>query len=256
MRNSRVLRRLRAGNIVKSIKINTMDPRVAEIAAIAGFDVLWYDHEHVPTDWTDLENCVRAAKIHDADVMVRVSRGSYSDYVRPLELDAAGIMVPHVMGVEDARDVVKMTRFHPLGKRPVDGGNQDAAYCVVPFGEYVQSANEQRFVIVQIEDVEPLDQLEAIVTTPGIDIVFFGPGDFSQALGAPGAFDDPRIDEARRAVADACRKHGRFAGTVCGVDQIDEYVAMGYQFLSAGADVVGLYQYFTSVIQAFPFRST
>ncbi len=63
--------------------------------------------------------------------MVRVARGSYSDHVKPLELDAAGIMVPHIMSLADARRVVSMTRFHPIGRRPVDGGNADGSYTAV-----------------------------------------------------------------------------------------------------------------------------
>ncbi len=67
----------------------------------------------------------RAAKVFDVDAIVRVPRGSYSDMIRPLELDAAGIMVPHVMSAEDARQVVRWTRFAPVGLRPLDGGNAD-----------------------------------------------------------------------------------------------------------------------------------
>ncbi|MBA7592979.1 hypothetical protein ES708_35184 [subsurface metagenome] len=61
-------------------------------------------------------------------------------------------MVPHIMSVEDAKEVIKMTRFHPVGLRPVDGGNNDAAYCTMDFNQYLKQANEQRFVILQIED--------------------------------------------------------------------------------------------------------
>ena len=104
-------------------------------------------------------------------------------------MDASGIMVPHIMSLEDAKRVVWMTRFHPIGRRPVDGGNADGAYCAVDFVQYLQEANENRFLCVQIEDPEPLDELEAIVKLDGIDIVFFGPGDFSHGIGAPGQFD-------------------------------------------------------------------
>ncbi len=120
MRPSRVLGKLRAGAVVSCFKLNLADARAAEIAAIAGFDCLWLDLEHVPNDLAAIENGIWAAKSQNVDVMVRVARGSYSDYVRPLELDAAGLMVPHVMSLADAEAVVRMTRFHPLGRRPVD----------------------------------------------------------------------------------------------------------------------------------------
>ena len=150
MRPSRVLAKLRAGGVAHSFKLNLSDARAVEIAAMAGFDCLWLDMEHVANDYAAIEHGIWAAKSRDTDVLVRVPRGSYSDLVRPLELDAAGIMVPHVMSLADAQNVVRMTRFHPVGRRPVDGGNADGAYCGVAFNDYLRQANEQRMVIVQI----------------------------------------------------------------------------------------------------------
>jgi 4-hydroxy-2-oxoheptanedioate aldolase len=208
---------------------------------MAGYDCLWLDMEHVPNDWLNLEKQILAAKAHGTDVMVRVSRGSYSDHIKPLELDATGIMVPHIMGLEDAQKVARMTRFHPVGRRAVDGGNADGAYCQVDFLDYLKQANEQRFVVVQIEDPEPLPELEAIAQVPGIDMLFFGPGDFSQGIGAPGQWDHPEIARTRKRVAEVCRAHGKFAGTVGGPAQAGDLAAMGYQFISIGADVVHLF---------------
>ena len=104
--------------------------------------------------------------------MVRVPRGSYSDYIKPLEMDATGILVPHIMNLEDAKRVVHMTRFHPAGRRPVDGGNADGFYTGIDFPDYLKQANEQRFVILQIEDPEPLDDLKAIAELEGYDMLF------------------------------------------------------------------------------------
>ena len=91
IRRSRTLELLRAGKIVMSVKLNTADPRVVEIAAMMGIPCIWVDMEHTPNDYFVTENQIRAGKIYDTDILVRVPRGSYSDYIRPLELDAAGI---------------------------------------------------------------------------------------------------------------------------------------------------------------------
>lgn len=251
LRPSRVLQKLRAGQVASCVKLNLADPRAAEIAALCGVDCVWLDREHVPGDLSHLENQVRAAKIHDVDSVVRVPRGSYSDLVHPLEMDAAGIMVPHVMSLEDARRVVHQTRFHPIGRRPLDGGNADGAYCMVPLQEYMAHANRQRFVIVQIEDPEPMADLDAIAQLDGIDILFFGPGDFSQGIGEPGNFDHPKIAEARRRIVQTARRHGKFAGTVASCATLAATVAMGYQFVSVGADVVALAESFRRVADTF-----
>ena len=173
IRPSKVLKKLRAGENVNCIKLNLSDAKVAELAAMCGFDCIWLDMEHVPTDYSIIENQIRAAKIHDVDTLVRVAKGCYSDYIRPFEADAAGIMVPHLMNLAEAKEIVNTTRFHPLGRRPVDGGNADGGYCMVGFNQYLESANRERFVIVQIEDPEPLDELERIAKVEGIDMLFF-----------------------------------------------------------------------------------
>ena len=248
MRPSRVLRKLRAGEIVTSIKLNLADPRVTEIAAMCGFDCVWLDMEHVPNDWSAVENQIRSAKVYDVDSLVRVSRGSYSDYIKPLEIDASGIMVPHLMSLDDAKAVVRLTRFHPIGRRAADGGNADGAYCMIDHKEYIETANKERFVIVQIEDPEPLDELEEIAQLEGIDMLLFGPGDFSHGIGAPGQWDHPLIGEARKRIAKVAREHGKFAGTIGSAENLQELVDMGYQFVNIGADVVGLSNYFKAIL--------
>lgn len=249
MRESRVLRKLRAGETVIGCKLNLACSRVVELAGMAGYDFIWTDMEHVANDWSVIERQILAAKVYDADLMVRVARGGYSDYIRPLELDATGIMVPHVMSAADARQVVRTTRFHPLGRRPVDGGNADGAYCGIPLCDYIAQANSQRFVIIQIEDPEPLEELDEIAAVEGYDMLFFGPGDFSHGIGAPGVFDDPRLLAARQQVADAARRHGKFAGTVTSPDNIEAMVKMGYRYLNVAADVIGLANYFAAVLR-------
>ena len=251
MRPSRVLRKLRKGDVVSCVKINLADPRCTEIAAICGFDCVWLDMEHVPTDWATVENQIRSAKIYDVDTMVRVSRGPYSDYIQPLEADASGIMVPHIMSLVDAKNIVWQTRFHPVGRRAVDGGNQDGAYCMIDFNEYIETANKERFVIVQIEDPEPLDDLEEIAKLEGIDMLFFGPADFSHGIGAPGQWDNPKILETRKRVAEIAVANGKFAGTVGGPGNLQELIDMGYRFINAGADVLGLSEYFKQIVAAF-----
>ncbi len=251
LRPSRVLKKLRAGEVASCIKINLADTRVVSIAAMCGFDCVWLDMEHVPNSIQAIEHQILAAKAHDVDTLVRTRRGSYSDLILPLEMDAAGIMVPHVMSAEDAKRVAWQTRFHPIGRRALDGGNADGAYCGTTTQDYIAHANSQRFVIIQIEDPEPLEELEAIAAVPGIDMLFFGPGDFSQGIGRPGQFDDPRIAQARQRIAEAARKHGKIAGTVGSIQSLPGLIAMGYHFVSVGADVVGLREYFGAITAAF-----
>ena len=251
MRESLVLKKLRSGNVVSCFKLNLPDGQVAELAALSGFDCLWIDREHSAQDWSVVNAQNWAAKAHDVDVMVRIPRGSYSDNIKPLELDATGILVPHIMNLEDAKNVIHMTRFYPVGRRPIDGGNADGAYGSLDLDEYLKQANEQRFVVLQIEDPEPLNDLEAIAALDGYDMLFFGPADFSQGIGTPGQWDNPRLIETRKLVAEVANKYGKFAATTGCTDNLNELIDMGYNFINIGADVVGLTNYCNSLIKSF-----
>ncbi|MDP7162792.1 MAG: aldolase/citrate lyase family protein, partial [Phycisphaerae bacterium] len=81
MRPSRVLAKMRAGKVATCVKLNLTDPRIAEIAARCGYDCIWLDMEHVPNTLHDVENHIRAAKMHDVDTLVRVKRGNYSNMI-------------------------------------------------------------------------------------------------------------------------------------------------------------------------------
>ena len=215
MRTSTVLKKLRKGEIVNCFKMNLTDGRAVEIAAMCGYDCLWLGMEHVPNDWSVIESQIWAAKAHNTDTMVRISRGGYSDYIKPLELDASGIMVPHVMSLEDAEYVVRTTRFQPMGRRPVDGGNADGAYCMMDFNQYIQEANRERFVVVQIEDPEPLDELEEIAKLEGIDMLFFRAGRLqpqhrrTRPTGPPGGGGRAQTGRGRRGKARQVRRNNR-----------------------------------------------
>jgi 4-hydroxy-2-oxoheptanedioate aldolase len=224
---------------------------VVEIAAMSGVDCVWLCNEHVPNTLHDLENQIRAAKMFDVDTVVRVARGGYSELIRPLEMDATAIMVPHVMSLADAQAIVRQTRFHPIGRRPLDGGNADGSYCNISTLDYMQQANAERLVMIQIEDPEPLDELEEIGALEGIDILFFGPADFSQGIGAPCEFNHPKLLETRRRIPEIAQRNGKIAGTVAGLGNRQELIDMGYRFLNIGADVLMLAEGFAQVAAAF-----
>lgn len=251
LRSSRVLRLLRQGRHPAVLKLNLSDPRVVELAGLAGADAVWLCMEHVPNDWLSLENQIRAARLADMDTLVRVARGSYSDYIRPLEADATGIIVPHVNTADEARQIVDWVRCYPLGRRAMDAGNVDGQFCQVPLTAYMQHANTERMLVLQIESPEALEQVEAIAAVPGFDMLLFGPGDFSCRIGKAGLIGAPEVVTARKRVADAALKNGKFAMTAGMIAPFPELVAEGHQVFNLGADVIGLGEYFRQRVDAF-----
>jgi 4-hydroxy-2-oxoheptanedioate aldolase len=251
LRQSRLLRELREGKRPLGMKMNLSDPRIVELAGLAGYSYVWLCNEHVSNDWFNLENQIRAAKLYDMDSIVRVEKGSYSDYVKPFESDATGIMVPHVTTAEEAAHIVSMTRFHPLGRRAMDGGNIDGVYCQIPVTEYIEHSNRERVLVFQIESPQALENVEKIAAVPGFDILLFGPGDFSHLLGRPGKIFDPEVLDARKRVAAAAKANGKFAMSAGVFGQRTQLEEEGYQAFCIGADVLGLGKYNTECIADF-----
>lgn len=239
---------LRTGQVPLVLKINLSEPRVIELAGLAGADAVWLCTEHVPNDWSSIEHQIRAARVYNMDCLVRVARGSYSDYIRPLEADAAGIIVPHVETPEEARQVVAWTRFHPVGKRPLDGGNVDGRFCQVPMEDYVAHSNRERLVLLQIESPEALEKVDEIAAVPGYDGLMFGAGDFSHRIGKIGQVGCPEVVAARRRIGAAARRHDKFAMAPGPMAPMPELLAEGYSMVGSGSDVYGLGNYFNERI--------
>ncbi len=251
MHESVVLTKLRNGEAVWCAKTNLCDPSVVEIMGHLGIHCVWLCMEHGPINLESVHHQVRTAKMGGMDAMVRVAKGSYSNYIHPFEMDAAGIMVPHCMSGHEAAEIVRMTRFHPLGLRALDGGNSDGPFCMRPTEEYLRLANEERFVVVQIEDKEAVDAMEEIVAVDGIDVFFLGPGDLSHSYGVPGQYDHPLVQKAIDALAALCKKHNRFWGLPCGPKDAPRMMDKGARFLAAGADVVAIAEHFKAMREGY-----
>jgi len=251
LRTSRLLRELRAGKCPTCFKLNLRDPRAVELCGLTNVSSIWLDNEHVGNDWVNLENQVRAAKLYDVDTIVRVEKGSYSDYVKPFECDATAIMVPHVTTADEARKIVELTRFKPLGRRAWDGGNVDGQYCLVPAADYLKHSNTERLLIFQIESPEALENVEAIAAVPGFEILLFGPGDFSHLLGKAGQAGATEVVAARKRVAAAAKANGKYMMSPGPMAPRAELEAEGYRIFNLGADVLGLADHFKAKVEAF-----
>ena len=256
LRPSRILRELSAGQNPTVLKLNLIDPRIIELAGLAGASAVWLCNEHVPNDWLNLEHQIRAAKLHDLDTIVRVSKGSYSEYVKPFECDATGIMVPHITSADEARSVVDMVRCHPLGRKPLDAGNMDGLFCQVPLAEYAMHCNTEKFVILQIESPEALEKVEEIAAVPGFDCLLFGAGDFSHRIGKLGQATHPEVVAARKRVAAAALKNGKHVAVASLFGQRDQLIEEGTRIFTLGADVIELGNAFRKLVTDFGGGST
>jgi 4-hydroxy-2-oxoheptanedioate aldolase len=237
MRNSKVIKKLHAGETVFCLKSLYAEPDIVEMMGYMGAEVVWICNEHIAINPEKLKNVVRAGRAGDVDVMVRRAFGNYDDLLHPLEMGAAGLMIPHCKNPEMVREIIKQTKFHPLGQRGMDGVSGDSFFGTVPADEYIKQANDKTFIMVQIEDAEAIEHIEEIATIKGVDIIFIGPADLSQSLGIPGDFKNGKIREVIKRTIKACHANGIYCGT-SGLDHdyMKELIAEGVRFVSVGSD--------------------
>ena len=207
----------------------------AELMANAGFDWLCVDLQHGLIDYGDLLGMLPAISTTETTPLVRVTTNAPAEIMKVLDAGAMGVIVPLVNSAEEAAAAISACRYPPRGTRSFG----PARAAVYGGGGYVAEANDQIACIVMIETRQGLENLEAIVSTPGLDGVYVGPADLAFALGLPprGDNDDPRHLEAVGLILAACKRHGVPAGIHTGsLDYTRRRLAMGFDFVTLGAD--------------------
>jgi 4-hydroxy-2-oxoheptanedioate aldolase len=238
MTNSRVLRKLRAGEYILTVGIGRVkEPWLMEFIGRLGFDLIWLDLEHRAWGYDSIDPISLACRATGMDLMVRIRKSGYDAPMRALEFGANGIMVPHCRSAAEARQWVDWVRFPPLGKRGFDGVGADADHGMASPLDHLKHGNEEVFLALQIEDAEALDVIDEIAAVPGFDLLFLGPADLSVSLGVPFQFDHPKMEEAYKRVDAAARKHGKWWGTTSGSPEAaQKALDRGARMVTAGSD--------------------
>ena len=212
MRPSRIKAKLSRGESALITCLHLTDPSVYELTSLMGFDGIWMDLEHHGYSVETATQLMRAARVGVSDIVIRPAKGEFMRMGRMLEAGAQAIMYPRCADAAEARELVRWAKFAPLGQRGFDGSGADVPYCTMPIPDYIRQANEQTFLIVQLEDPQAVDAAAEIAAVDGVDALMFGPADFSILAGVPGQFDHPVMHEAIRRVAHAARHAGKHWG--------------------------------------------
>ncbi len=239
MRTSKIKSKLKRNEPVLLTTLHLADPALFEMTSLMGFDGIWLDLEHGNTSVATAAHFARAARVGSSDIMIRPAKGEFMRMSRILEIGAQGIMYPRCDNADEARQVVRWSKFAPLGQRGIDSGNADNPYCLTPLVDYLQAANEQTFVVIQIEDPQAIEHAEAMAAVEGVDVLFLGPGDYSILAGIPGQMDHPTIQAAMQQIASAARKAGKHWGMpIFSAEHARQVLELGGRFLCHGCDLL------------------
>ncbi|WP_440800250.1 4-hydroxy-2-oxoheptanedioate aldolase [Serratia marcescens] len=200
----------------------------AELLAGAGFDWLLIDGEHAPNNVQTVLGQLQAVAPYPSQPVVRPPWNDAVIIKQLLDVGAQTLLIPMIQNAEQARDAVRATRYPPHGVRGVGSALARASrWNRVP--DYLQQADEQMCVLVQIETREAVKNLEAILQVEGVDGVFIGPADLSADMGFAG---NPQHPEVQRTIDDAIARI-RAAGKAPGILMANK--ALAQRYLEAGA---------------------
>ena len=176
-------------------------PEVVEVLGVTGFDFVIIDTEHTASDIETVVDMMRAAEIYDMAPIVRVPDDIPKNISRYQDVGAYGVQVPMVHTAKQAEQIVKAMKFSPEGFRGMSGGRGTKWGRI---NNYRKESNEESFIAIMCESAEGLKNINEIAHVEGIDAIFIGAFDLSQALGVPGDTTNILVEEAITKIYDAC----------------------------------------------------
>lgn len=236
MRNNWVLERVRSGKPTIGCFMGLGSPNVAELLAHAGFDWLVIETEHNGLDSAEIEHMLMAVNSTRTIPLVRIPSAQRTFIQRALDLGGMGIVVPMVKTANEARQIVAATRYPPQGTRSF--GGLRASHYTFDNEDYFNRANNEILVMLILETKEGVDNLEEIISVPGVDIIFLGTMDLCLALGLnPLRQPYPEIQKILERALILGRQKGVSIGIgVNSPDQVRERQADGFHFLVYAGD--------------------
>lgn len=212
-------------------------PSIAEIMAKSGFDWLVIDMEHSPIGISEAEELVRVIHLCGLPALVRVGENNSNLIKHVMDSGASGVIVPMVNTKEQATQAVEAVKYPPAGQRGV-GLARAQGYGTL-FEEYQGWVAKESTVIVQIEHIQAVKNIDAILSIDGVDGFIVGPYDLSASLGIPGQFDHHAMLEALETIKNVVNKGTKHSGFHVVEPNVDAALAKlqeGYSFLAFGVD--------------------
>jgi 4-hydroxy-2-oxoheptanedioate aldolase len=208
---------------------------VAEGIAHSGFDWILLDTEHSPNELPALVSQLQAMKGGTATPIVRPAWNDAVLVKRLLDIGAQSLLFPFVQTVEEAKRAVASTRYPPHGIRGVATTARASNFGRVK--DYLNKANDEICVLVQVETMEAIGRLREIASVDGVDGVFIGPSDLAASMGHLGNFQHPDVQKVVSAAIGEIRAAGKAGGYLTGVEEeAKRRLAEGYQFVAVGSD--------------------
>ena len=254
MRKNKLRELLNEGKPTLGTHVFSPWPGTVELIGRTGlFDYVEFAGEYAPLyDLQLMENLARAVELFDdMTSMIKVDQDPKTYLgIRSIGSGIQNILFTDIRTVEDAQACVAAVRAETPGQNGVHGVGmrRDVGYCYeAATPAYVQALKDS-VVSIMIEKRQTMENLEAILDVPGIDMVQFGPGDLSLSLGIPGQYDDPRIIEAdERVIREALKRGIAPRIEIDTPDEAKKYLDLGVKHFCIGWDVIAIVSWARSI---------
>jgi 2-keto-3-deoxy-L-rhamnonate aldolase RhmA len=230
--------RLKRGDLLLGqLVLEFFTPGLGPMLDACGLDFVIFDMEHGRCDIGVLEQMIASCRGSRIVPMVRVPDLNFAPLSRVLDLGARGVMVPRVETREQTEEIVRALKYAPQGRRGVALGIAHDLYRAAG-AEFFAQSNEDLPVIIQVETVKAFENLEAIVSVPGVDVLWVGHYDLTVSMGIPAQFNHPRLLQAMDDLVDACMRHGVAPGFMPPTpENAAHWISKGFRMISLGSDI-------------------
>jgi 2-keto-3-deoxy-L-rhamnonate aldolase RhmA len=234
---------------------NTLaSPLVTEVIAQSGLDFQIIDLEHGPFILDKVNLHVSACEnASSCTPLVRIPSNQDWMSLQALDQGAHGVVVPHISNSKEAKELVRTTKYYPSGERGFTPFSKAGGFNNKNTSSYVKNANNSTLLVVIIESQEGLENLDEIVAVEGVDIIYFGAYDLSQALGCPGEVRNPKLINSIKQGVDIVNANGKCAGGFVpqSKDDIKWALDMGMRFVTYQVDSSIIYNHVSSIADWF-----
>jgi 4-hydroxy-2-oxoheptanedioate aldolase len=224
------------------ITLSRMDPDLIRTISDSGFDWILFDTEHGPWSIETVNDMIQRTTSSVASPIIRVVWNDLNAIKQALDTGAYGIIVPWISNKEMAENAVRYSKYPPEGLRGCAPGRPAKAWGI-PANEYLEIANDEILIAVQIEREEAVKKVGDIVSVEGIDATWLGPADLSASMGLRGKYFHPKVLRAMETMVEACLDAGVAPGIYAGagveefgIDYINKLIEEGFQFINVGRD--------------------
>ena len=236
-------KRVLAGECVYGTMIRqARDPGVPTIFAASGYDFVFIDMEHGAYNMETVADLIRGAKSVGIAPIIRVPHLETFFVSRVLDAGAEGIMVPMTSTRRQAEEIVRFSKYTPLGQRGFGAQTGQTDYKPLKASEFMKEANENTLIVAQIETREAIENIDAILDVEGIDVGLIGPNDLSISMGIPDQMGSEILTKAIDKVVESAKKKGKASGIHIGnIEALKKWRTKGMTVLAYSTDIGFMY---------------